>query len=754
MLIVPFVEPKLNLISGIIPNKEPLEDKIEMIKRFIPAYLFFTCLLILQISTANAQMTMADYLRQKFERYCAEVPREEVYINTDRHEYIAGENMWFNVYLFDRQRQELSDRSRIVYLELLNPENRPVIQTRIGVYNGTGPGQVAIPDTLTTGTYILRAYTSWMKNFLPVNCFVRKIRIWNALSSRKFEAGELITDAGTENNRSLLASVSADKNISIELQSPDHGVLPVSVISKHQYREVNNNLVYIFIQTHGKVNYISTELLRGDTTVIPVPSENMLPGINQVTLFNLKGQPVCESYMYTPAYKAEAISVDVPDSTGCRDKVSVDIHLNGMTTGQDSSALSISVAPVTGYDNAGNIKNYMVLGTEFGIIDPRSYLDNNGNILQEKMDRLLVRMHSNWIDWNRIISFSKPDFKYPFEKEFHYISGTLIGGGKNNNVSDKYIFLSNPGETATFKYALTDDSGNFSFGLHIDESLKDLIMQPEYNIPGQNIKIDSPFSDVYLATETGKDTSDVLLPSYISEWGASYQVRQIYSIRTKGVPLPPKISPLIPLRFYGKPDIEIKLADYIKLPVMQEVFFELVTGVFLKEKNSTWEITIADPENNIIYTHPPVLMIDGVIIKDASVIAGLDPELVDRIDVVREEYMVGDYLFYGIVNIITHAGDFSNGTLPDEALRYPYRVLEPVSAFESPDYSSPEEKTSRIPDFRTTLYWNPSVITDKNGKARISFRTSDLTSDYKISIQGVTPDGKPVSIRKTLKVRK
>lgn len=725
-----------------------------MIKRIIPAYLFLTCLLFLQASVADAQMTMADLLRQKFERFCSQVPREEVFVSTDRHDYIAGENMWFKVYLFDRQSQRTSDRSRIVYLELLNSENRPVIQIRIGVNKGTGPGQIVIPDTLTTGTYILRAYTSWMKNFLPVNCFVRKIRVWNALSSRKLEAREIMTDAGSENKNNFLTSTSADKSISLELTRPDHGVLQVLVVSENKYREVNNNLVYMFIQTHGKANYVSTELLKGDTTKIMVPSGNIIPGINQVTLFNLKGQPVCEGYMYTPAVKTGSISVDVPDSSGCRDRVSADISLNGMATIPDSTALNISVSPVTGNDNVDNIENYMVLGTEFGIIDPHLYSDSNGNILQKKLDSLLLCVHSNWIDWNRIITFSKQDFRYPFEKDFHYVSGTLFGNGQKKNVSNKYIFLSKPGKVATFEYARTDSLGNFIFGLHIDELLKDLIVQPEYNIPGQNINIDSPFSDVYLKTEAVRDTSDVSLPSYVSEWGASYQIRQIYSIRTKGGLLPPKVSPLIPLRFYGKPDVEINLGDYIKLPVMQEVFFELITGVFLKERNSVWEITIADPENNVVYTHPPILMIDGVIIKDASVIAGLDPELVDRIDVVREEYMVGDYLFYGIVNIITHAGDFSSSTLPDEALKYPYRVLAQVSTFNSPDYSSPAEKNSRIPDFRTTLYWNPSVITGKDGKARISFWTSDLTSDYEISIQGVTPDGRPVSVRKKLKVRK
>jgi hypothetical protein len=196
------------------------------------------------------------------------------------------------------------------------------------------------------------------------------------------------------------------------------------------------------------------------------------------------------------------------------------------------------------------------------------------------------------------------------------------------------------------------------------------------------------------------------------------------------------------------------MKDYIALPVMQEVFFELLVGVFLKSKKAGYEVAIADPETNRIYDSPPGLFIDGVMVKDASVIAGLDPELVEKIDVIREKYFVGDFMFYGIVNIITKAGDFSNVTLPDYCIRLPYRVIDPVNSFISTDYSSPERKRSRIPDFRNTLYWNPAVKTDNAGKARIEFWTSDFVSDFEVNIQGITGEGKLFSIKKIIKVKR
>ncbi|SDE35905.1 hypothetical protein SAMN04487894_1441, partial [Niabella drilacis] len=51
---------------------------------------------------------------------------------------------------------------------------------------------------------------------------------------------------------------------------------------------------------------------------------------------------------------------------------------------------------------------------------------------------------------------------------------------------------------------------------------------------------------------------------------------------------------------------------------------------------------------------------------------------------------------------------------------YLYKPVAPVLAkqFYSPRYTTPDEKTV-VPDLRTTVYWNPEVITDHNGKARV-----------------------------------
>jgi len=365
---------------------------------------------------------------------------------------------------------------------------------------------------------------------------------------------------------------------------------------------------------------------------------------------------------------------------------------------------------------------------------------------------MLLTVKSNWIEWEKILNDNLPVREYQVENEYHYLTGKLLTLDQKPPDTEEYLLLSSPGKVATFQYARTDIKGNFSFRIPIDDSIRDYIIQLDDATKKHKINIESSFSDKYFKSMVIPDLLGKSPPSYISEFSVNYQVNKIYERSFIGDQVIPEIQSKTPKRFYGKPEIELIMADYIKLPVMEEVFFELLPGVSLKERKSVYEISLADPITKKDYDKSPGLMIDGVIINDATIIANTDPENVERIDVVKEKYFIGDYMFYGVINMITKAGDFSSVTLPDYAIRIPYKVLDPVWLFSSPDYSVSVSKDNHIPDFRNTLYWNPSVKTDINGKAKLEFWTSDIISDYEINIQGVTSEGKFISVRKIISV--
>ena len=60
--------------------------------------------------------------------------------------------------------------------------------------------------------------------------------------------------------------------------------------------------------------------------------------------------------------------------------------------------------------------------------------------------------------------------------------------------------------------------------------------------------------------------------------------------------------------------------------------------------------------------------------------------------------------------------------------------------FYSPRYTE-TNKADQTPDFRSTLLWNPNVVTTSNGEAIFSFFTADRKGTYTIWVEGADLQG-------------
>jgi hypothetical protein len=726
--------------------------KRPLMTRFIKP-VFTLVLLLFYTGNGNAQVAtdIKGAITQKFLKYCTEVPRQEIFVHSDRDTYIAGEDMWFNIYLFDRKTNKLQTDEKIAYIEVLNTENRPVVQKRILLDKGTGPGQISLPDTLSSGTYTLRAYTNWMKNFMPENCFMEEIKIYNAFRNKAF-MNKSYLDQSTVNK--ITIPVTEGLSLDVNNLNPDN--IEIVITTTSTYRSDNKNVFYLFIQTRGNIDHISNERALTEKTVLTIPKSLLTPGINQITIFDAAGNALKERLIFTPEQPVQEMTLTASSAFRPRENIKLEIEFPmDMVKELEGTNMSISVIPEKSGENKISLADYMLFGSEFGI-RPLSLLKTGDISVKSnfQIDSLLLTLKSNWIDWGKILSGETGTFKHEHETEYLYLSGRLIK--KSSQVPDQgeYVFMSVPGKVAQFQYSKPDDESYFNMKVRIDDRVKDLVIQPGDPDNIASTKIESSFSEKYIPSVPLNNGESVAEASaYINRMSTNYQVNKIYGSTSSGPPASKLSIPEIqPVRFYGKPDIELILDDYIKLPVMEEVFFELIPGVVLKKKKTGYEISIYDPVENKIYEVPPCLMVDGVIIYNPSVIAGLDPEFIERIDIVKDKYLVGDNLFYGLVNVISRAGDFSSVSLPEYATRLQYKVYEAPITFTAPDYSALNTQLSRVPDFRNTLYWNPSVYPDKDGKAKVDFWSSDFVSSYMINIQGVDKNGRKIAIKKLIRV--
>lgn len=111
----------------------------------------------------------------------------------------------------------------------------------------------------------------------------------------------------------------------------------------------------------------------------------------------------------------------------------------------------------------------------------------------------------------------------------------------------------------------------------------------------------------------------------------------------------------------------------------------------------------------------------------------------------------------GVIAILTKRGgenyDWSKdkepvpGTLVTKLLGY-----SPVREFYAPRYDKAAPEHVR-PDFRPTVFWAPMIQTDKEGKAKMTFFTSDAQTQLNLRVEGMTPKGQFGAATTQLKVQ-
>ncbi len=130
---------------------------------------------------ARAQSDGLNTLIEKFDAWRSGAIEEKVVVNTDKPDYLAGEIAWFKVYCLDAASHRPLDLSKVCYVELLDKDDRFVVQAKIALQQAEGKGSFYLPLTIATGNYKLRAYTNWMKNSGPASFFERPVTIINTL---------------------------------------------------------------------------------------------------------------------------------------------------------------------------------------------------------------------------------------------------------------------------------------------------------------------------------------------------------------------------------------------------------------------------------------------------------------------------------------------------------------------------------------------------------------------------------------------
>jgi hypothetical protein len=569
--------------------------------------LIFSAFSFQQSFSQNANSSLTDSGERDF--------KEQLFLRTDRDIYVTGEEIFLKIYKFSALLHSPSDLSKVVYVELLDKNNFPVRQVKVKTQN-TGSTSFVIPGNISSGNYLIRAYTSWMENFSTDQFTYKVISVINPF------------------------------------ESIDHLKIP----------EAGNE-----IYSH--------------------------PGI-----ISGSGKLIKESSV---AGKDEKISYRVnliKNNYSPREKVIMEIIAHDRNGNPVESDLSVSIV------------RSAVVNT-----------DQTESFLSALNDTsLIVRSNGK---------------EHLAELEGHLLSGSIVSKKTGEPLKKIELSLSYVGKTARCQFGKTDDNGNFNFIIR-ESGRNEIVIQP-LNPTGDDYYVDliQPFSSTFSkfkAQELALDSNKI---DELNKVIIGMQINNIYQPFRQSSPEEAK--PNIP-DFFGKPEHSIKMSDYIELTSLKEAVKEIIPDVYTMKQN----FKLINKFKGLPFENKPLILLDGVPVYDFEKVLSINSREVEKADIINTRYFYSDNIIDGIVSFVTKKGNLSVLDYNSSIFRQVYEGCQNSGRFYSPDYSSATDKNNRIPDYRNTLYWTPDLHTGKDGKAEIEFYTSDVKSDYKIVVEGMSADGK------------
>lgn len=135
---------------------------------------------------------------------------EKTFVHTDRSIYNQGEDIWLKAYVVNAQDNHLIGTSKNLHIELIAPADTMVYSETLQLANGMGKGDIPLPEHMAPGTYRLRAYTNWMRNFGDNFIFEKKITISGKAATADIKGGGNINKmASTGGAQTMQAAGSA-----------------------------------------------------------------------------------------------------------------------------------------------------------------------------------------------------------------------------------------------------------------------------------------------------------------------------------------------------------------------------------------------------------------------------------------------------------------------------------------------------------------------------------------------------------------
>lgn len=484
---------------------------------------------------------------------------------------------------------------------------------------------------------------------------------------------------------------------------------------------------------------------------VNLPKEKFNSGTVIFTLFSPQNLPVCERLAFVNN-NLDKIDVNIEGLKPIyetRSKVALDLKAdeNGKPAQGSFSVAVTNTAVVTpDVENESNIFTSLLFTSDLkGYIEkPNHYFLKNDVKTRTELDNLLLTQGWRKINWDNIITKKEPYISFKPEKSMS-IKGSISKGGKpvaNGRIS---LFSNSGGFFATD--TLSDAQGKFSFDEIIFGDSTKFIVQARTNKNNKNVTIDLDILPNQLVT-ANKNIGDVDINVNTTLQDYLHQSEKFFDEQIKKGLLNRTII-LSEVKVVATKNATPNSQNLNGAGRADQVFTakDLETAFSLSQflQGRALGVTI---RNGMAYSNrtnggPMSIVLDGMYMGEDYSLDDIVVQDVESVEVLRS---IGNIAIYGsngtnglfVITTKRGGGVSTYNRYSPGIIVYAPKGFYNSRTFYSPKYDiNPDRK----PDLRTTVYWNPNIVSNAEGKGNLEYFNTDAQGTYRMVIEGIDAFG-------------
>lgn len=550
------------------------------------------------------------------------------------------------------------------------------------------------------------------------------------VEGRSYKANLTYAD-GTKAVIDLPKADSKGMTLLVNNDKPDKLMIEINA-NRPYYLENKNKEIGVVIYSNGSVRSLKTTL---DNQVLDInlDKKDFQTGLVQVTLFSKTGEPMNERLSFIQNNDIINIQTGTDKAAyQARGKVHVTVSAkkdDKPVTGYFSaSVIDATRIPVNESAETTILTNLLLTSALRGFVEqPNYYFANVTSDTRADLDILMLTQGYRRFVWKQLLGDdAKMASTYPVEKGLD-LSGTVKTMAGAPVANGSVTLLTQNG--GTMLNQVTDANGRFTFANLIYTSNTSFVIQAK--------------------TETGKSNTQIIIdqPEKVN----------ITTINSQG------LADDVALKNNGKPLASTTFMADASGKSLKEV---IIKDKYLESHNNT--IDQFKDQTGIsrgLEGHlPGVALMGGVpYLRERVGLTGAGPMLViidgaqsssniDNLsvaDVASVKMLKNvDAAIYGsqgangvlLITTVKNKGLPVNKKISPGLLSYAPKGFYKARVFYSPVYGGSATQSNK-PDERSTIYWNPDIVTDKDGGASFDFYNADGKGNYRIVVEGIDENG-------------